>query len=398
MAMTERLYYDDSYLKEFDATVSSCVAMGDKYDVRLDRSAFYPTSGGQPFDTGKIDSANVCDVQVVDGDVMHLVDRPLEVGTKVHCKIDWERRFDHMQQHAADHMIAGTIWHMFGGVTIGLHESDEVSTIDIAMPEGRTHLTETEIERVENHVNDLIQQDVPIRCWFPSDEELETLPLRKKPTVTEHIRIVAIGEEEMVACGGTHPSSAGQLGVVKIVSVASARGKMRLGFIAGGRAIRDYRACYNEAHAAAELFSTRIENLTSGVQALFAKLHETESALAKLREESLMRSLKETLNSAPSVCGGKLIAQFVNGDAALLKSCASALTKENGIIALLGAMNGDCAVYVFARSADVNCDMGALLRNAAKPYGGKGGGRPDFAQGGGPREMLSYAAELIGKE
>lgn len=393
--MTLRLYYDDAYLTEFDARVTACVPAGSEFDIRLDRSAFYPTSGGQPFDTGFIDSARVLDVQVVDGDVMHLTDQALEIGAEVHCKIDWTRRFDHMQQHAADHMIAGTIWRMFGGVTIGLHESDEVSTIDVSMPDGRTHLTPDEIARVENHVNDQIQRDVPIRCWFPSAEELETLPLRKKPTVSEHIRVVAIGDEEMVACGGTHPSSAGQLGLVKIVSVAPARGKMRIGFIAGGRALRDYAVCYRSAHAAAELFSTRVENLESSVRTLQDRLREAESELSTLREESLMRSLEAELSDAPVVCGGKMIARFVNADAQIMRACASALIKNSGVIALLGILNGERATYVFARSADVDCDMGALLRAAAVSLGGKGGGKPDYAQGGGPKAVLDRAKELI---
>ena len=393
--MTLRLYYDDAYLTEFDARVVSCAPMGDGFDVRLDRSAFYPTSGGQPFDTGSIDSARVLDVQVVDGDVLHLTDRALPVGAQVHGKIDWPRRFDHMQQHAADHMIAGTIWRMLGGVTIGLHESDEVSTIDIAMPGGRTHLTADEIARVESHVNDQIQRDVPIRCWFPSPDELETLPLRKKPTVSEHIRVVAIGDEEMVACGGTHPSTAGQLGLVKIVSVAPARGKLRLGFIAGGRALRDYALCYSSAHAAAELFSTRVENLESSVRVLQERLHEAEGALSALREQALTRSLEEELASAPVFGGGRLIARFVDADVQTMRSCASALIEKPGVIALLGVLSGERATYVFARSKDVSLDMGALLRAAAVPLGGKGGGKPDFAQGGGPAEVLECAKKLL---
>lgn len=393
--MTERLYYDDAYLTEFDAAVECCREGESGWLVRLDRSAFYPTSGGQPYDTGTLNGARVTDVQVLDGDVWHTVDRPLNEGERVHGTIDWPRRFDHMQQHAADHMIAGAIWRMLGGVTIGLHESDEVSTIDIAMPGGRTHLTADEIARVESHVNDQIQRDAPIRCWFPSPEELETLPLRKKPTVSEHIRVVAIGDEEMVACGGTHPSTAGQLGLVKIVSVAPARGKLRLGFIAGSRALRDYALCYSSAHAAAELFSTRVENLESSVRALQERLHEAESALSALHEQALTRSLEEELASAPVFGGGRLIARFVDADVQTMRSCASALIEKPGVIALLGALSGERATYVFARSKDVSLDMGALLRAAAVPLGGKGGGKPDFAQGGGPAEVLECAQKLL---
>lgn len=226
--MTERMYYDHAYLTQFDAQVIGCRPHGENYDVLLDRSAFYPTSGGQPFDTGRLGDAEVIDVNVIDGEVWHTVTAPLTVGETVHGSIDWARRFDHMQQHAGDHMIAGALHRLMGGVTIGLHVGDEISTIDVAMPEGVTRISDEDIRRIELDVNEHIQRDVPIRCWFPDEEELKSLPLRKKPTVSEHVRIVAIGDDEMVACGGTHPSTAGQIGLVKIVSVAPARGKMRV--------------------------------------------------------------------------------------------------------------------------------------------------------------------------
>ena len=238
--MTERLYYDDATLTEFDATVLECVPDNGAYRVRLDRSAFYPTSGGQPFDTGALGGAAVSDVFVgEEGDVWHVVEAPLSPGQAVRGVIDWPRRFDHMQQHAGDHMIASALWRLLGGVTIGLHISHDVSTIDVAMPEGVTRIPEADIRRVEDDVNARIQRDVPIRCWFPSEAELKTLPLRKPPTVSEHVRVVAIGEDEMVACGGTHPATAGQLGLVKILGVAPARGKMRVSFVAGMRALND---------------------------------------------------------------------------------------------------------------------------------------------------------------
>ena len=137
--MTERLYYDDAYLTEFDGRVVECVEKDGAFHVRLDRSAFYPTSGGQPFDTGTLNGAAVTDVCVSqDHDIVHVTDRPLAVGEPVHGMIDWSRRFDHMQQHAGDHMIASALWRLLGGVTIGLHISHDVSTIDVAMPEGVT--------------------------------------------------------------------------------------------------------------------------------------------------------------------------------------------------------------------------------------------------------------------
>ena len=202
--MTDRLYYSDAYLTEFDAVVVDCIPDGEGFRLRLDRSAFYPTSGGQPHDTGTLNGVHVLDVLVGDdSDVWHVTDAPLKAGESVHGRIDWPRRFDHMQQHAGDHMIASALWRLLGGVTIGLHVSGDISTIDVAMPEGVTRISPEDIRRVEMDVNERIQRDVPIRCWFPAPEELKTLPLRKPPTVSEHVRVVAIGEDEMVACGGT---------------------------------------------------------------------------------------------------------------------------------------------------------------------------------------------------
>ncbi|MBQ8149465.1 MAG: hypothetical protein IJ041_03025 [Clostridia bacterium] len=394
--MTERLYYDDAYLLAFEARVLEVRPNGENFDVLLDRSAFYPTSGGQPFDTGLLGDAQVLDVNVEDGLVWHTVSAPLTVGETVHGEIDWPRRFDHMQQHAGDHMIAGALHRMMGGVTIGLHISSDVSTIDVAMPEGIMRISDEDIRRIEQDVNEHIQRDVPIRCWFPGDDELESLPLRKKPTVSEHVRIVAIGDDEMVACGGTHPSTAGQIGLVKILSVTPARGKMRVAFVAGQRALADYRRCHEAAHQAAELLSAKVDGLTAGVQALQEKLRAAEFELLRLRREQLLSQADAFAAQAePLPDGSRLIARFVDADAGLARDLVSGLIQQPGLIVLMGARNNGSVSYIFGRSADVAADMGALLRDAARPLGGKGGGRPDFAQGGGCEEILAAACDLL---
>ena len=177
--MTDRLYYADSYLTEFDAQVLE--VQGNR--VRLDRSAFYPTSGGQPFDTGYLGEARVTDVESVAGEVWHTVEGTLREGERVHGRIDWPRRFDHMQQHAGEHMIANAVYRFFDGFTIGLHIGAEVSTIDVELPDGRMRLSPEDIARVEDDVNAHIQQNLPIRCYFPQD--VDALPLRKRGDVKE---------------------------------------------------------------------------------------------------------------------------------------------------------------------------------------------------------------------
>ncbi len=395
--MTERLYYDDSYLKEFDAEVVRAELRDGKSIVALNRSAFYPTSGGQPYDVGTLNGAQVTDVFVdADGEVWHELDAPLKVGEAVHGRIDWARRWDHMQQHGGEHMIAGAVYNLTGGMTIGLHLGAEVSSIDVQFADGATHMNAELIAQIEDYVNERIQMDAPIRCWFPDAQELASLPLRKAPTVKEHVRIVAMGDFEMVACGGTHPSSTGQIGLVKIVSAAPERGKLRLSFVCGMRAYRDYRRNYDYAWAAANLLSTRPEKLPELLESTLQHLKDAERELNRLRRERLLESIPAMLERAePLPGGGRLVCELADCDAAALKELASKLIEADGVVALLGAKNGAKCNFVFARSANVDLQMGRLLSEAAKPLGGKGGGRPDFAQGGGPAEVLDAARTML---
>ena len=392
--MTDRLYYENAYLTEFDGNVLEARREEGRICVRLDRSAFYPTSGGQPYDTGTLNGVPVVDVFVDEaGEVWHVLDGMLEPGP-VHGSIDWPRRFEHMQQHAADHMIANAIYRLWNGTTIGLHLGDEVSTIDVAMPDGVTRISPEQIAAVEDDVNSRIQRDVPVKCWFPTPEELATLPLRKAPTVSEHIRIVQIGTEEFVACGGTHPSTAGQIGVVKILDVRPSRGKMRVEFVAGMRALRDYRRISAAANAAANALSTATDNLPAHVTALQEQLKQAHHELNVLRREHLLAGQNEMLDQAEAVGDGwRLVARCVEADAGLLRDLASALIEHEKVIALLAAKSGENCLFVFGAAPDCPLNMGRLLSESVKPLGGKGGGKPDFAQGGGPLEALDAAAE-----
>ncbi len=399
--MTERLYYDASYMDEFMAYVTAAREKDGKHEITLNRSAFYPTSGGQPYDTGVIGEANVLDVYVDgEGEVWHVIDRPLHEGDEVLCKIDWARRFDHMQQHAGEHMLAGAVYRHFGGNTIGLHLGAEMSTIDVTMPDGSTHLTGEQIRILEEDVNEQIQQDVPIRCWFPDEEELNELPLRKPPTVKEHVRIVAIGTKEMVACGGTHPSSAGQIGMVKIVDARPAKGKMRLGFICGMRAFRDYQKRMIVSDQAAEMFSTKVENLPDAIAKMQENIVSLQKELGGMRRAQAMRELEGLMENAQVIDGAKVAAgtlPALTPDA--LRELASGLIGQGGVIALLASPKESGGyLTLFARSEDISRDVGKLLREASAACGGKGGGKSDFAQGSAPTdEVIAAAMKILGE-
>jgi alanyl-tRNA synthetase len=393
--LTERLYYGDSYLREFGAEVRACEKAEAGYVVLLDQSAFYPTSGGQPFDVGTLGGARVIDVYAdAEGEVWHVVDAPLAIGSAVRGEIDWARRFDHMQQHAGEHLLANAAYRLLNGHTIGLHLGAEVSTIDMTLPEGKTRASDDEIRALEDDVNGFIQMDVPIRCWFPEAEELKKLPLRKPPAVDEHIRIVRIGTHEFCACGGTHPSSAGQIGLLKIVDAHPSKGKLRVAFVCGRRAFELLREHYNLAKATAEMLSTSVGHLPNMVGSMMEQLKNVERALSEARKKLLISDIPTMrARCGRSASGYAVIAERIEGDAAAARELASALAEEGGTIALVGAANGDGCAYVACRSGDVAANAGAILSQAAKAFGGKGGGRPDFAQGGGPAEMLDRMRE-----
>ena len=400
MDMTERLYYDQTDLKEFSATVTAVRETDGKYEIALNRSAFYPTSGGQPYDTGVIGHANVLDVYVDgEGEVWHVVDGALSEGEEVFCRIDWARRFDHMQQHAGEHMLAGAVYRLYGGYTIGLHLGAEMSTIDVTMPDGSVHLSPEQIDALEKDVNEQIHEDVPIRCWFPDAEELASLPLRKAPTVTEHVRIVAIGAKEMVACGGTHPSSAGQIGIVKIVDARPAKGKMRLGFVCGMRAFKDYQLRMRVSDEAAAMYSTKVELLPEAVSRQQETIISLQREIAAMRREQAKKEAQALAERAVDVNGVKVIAGVLPSlqpDA--LREVASDLIGKGNVLALLASPKESGGyLTLFARSEDVSADAGKLLREASSACGGKGGGKPDFAQGSAPAaDVIEAALKILG--
>ena len=370
--MTERLYYDDAYLTEFDARVAETRPDG---WVALDRSAFYPTSGGQPYDTGVLEfedqSVAVTDVEVKDDVVWHRIDGVLKAGQRVHGRIDWARRFEHMQQHAADHMLAGAAWELYGGVTIGLHLGKEDSTIDMDLPGGRTHLTREEIDTLEALVNARVQADDPIRCWFPEPEALDRLPLRKRPTVSEHVRVVAMGDYEMVACGGTHPRTTGQIGPVKIISSAPARGKMRLCFVAGMRAVRYIQRAVRCAVEVSVLVSADFDTAADALK------REREAA-QQVRREQNQRLTLAALEHLRATRQGDLYCGHVEyADHEVLQHAAVELIRDPKAVALLSCPRGEGRLLIFARGAQAAPDMAALLRSS----GARGGGKPDMAQG-----------------
>lgn len=388
--MTHKLFHDDVTIREFDAQVLDCRALGDgRYAVELDRTAFYAEAGGQPCDLGELGGARVLDVQEEGEAIAHIVDAPLK--GRVHGAIDWRRRFSNMQQHGGQHLLSWAIHKRLGGYTYGLHIGAKECTIDTDLKQAPDRAV---LDALERDVNELIWRDLPVRQWFPSEEELSALPLRKRPSVKEHIRIVMTGDVECVACCGTHPTSSGQIGLIAVLGAHPARGKTRFSFLCGERA---FARLHDEAlacRAAGALLSATHEELAEATQRALDEARALGHEAAELRRAELMRALPGLMDAAVEVNGARVVAhRFERADRDALLKAASSIIERPGMAALLaaGAQPGQGDIAVFARADGVECDMSRFMRAFLSERGGRGGGKPGFAQGGAPVELSARA-------
>src|SRR5688572_11751498 len=261
---SERLYYTDAYLVEFDAVVRDVVQRNDRWKVTLDRTAFYPTSGGQPFDTGTIGEATVLDVfEEEDGTIGHLVDRQLETNSRVRGHVDWSRRFDHMQQHTGQHLLSAAFEREAGARTVSFHLGTSSATIDLDK-----ELSAAQIALIEDVVNGVLWEDREICVKFVTANEAAKLPLRKDPTREGELRIVDIKDYDLSACGGTHVKRTGAIGMIAVSGSERFKGGLRVEFVCGNRALKAFRSLKNSVSGSVRLLSVLPEELPSAIEKL----------------------------------------------------------------------------------------------------------------------------------
>ncbi|MFL6229557.1 MAG: alanyl-tRNA editing protein [Pyrinomonadaceae bacterium] len=401
MSITDHLYYADSHLTEFDATV---VAAGEAADGRteivLDRTAFYPTGGGQPFDTGTLGGARVVDcVEGAGGGVRHVVEGAAPaVGARVHGRIDWERRLEHIQQHTGQHILSQAFVQLFDAPTRSFRMLERVCEIDVELSDP----SDARIERAVDLANRIIWEDRAVRVLDVTPEEASKLPLRKDSAREGSLRVVEIEGFDLSPCGGTHARRAGEVGVIVARSWERAKGLTRIEFAAGVRALADYRLANRAAREAGTVFSVAREDVPAHAarlveenKQLARRVRALEGLAAKVEAEELI----EAAGDGDSQGGTKIVARVVAGrDAESLKLLASSIASHAGAVALLGARDGDQARLVFARAADAPGDMNALMREACAIVEGRGGGRAEVAQGGGRGvERLGEAVEAAAR-
>jgi alanyl-tRNA synthetase len=402
--MTDRLYYTDPYLKAFDATIDRVDERDGRVVVRLDRTAFYPTSGGQPFDTGSLGAARV--VEVVDeddGTVSHVVEHRegLQAGAAVHGAVDWTRRFDHMQQHTGQHVLSAAFDRLFGVRTVSFHLGAAASTIDLAR-----ELSAAEIAAAEDEANRIVWEDRAVAIRFASAAEAAAMPLRKEASRGGTLRLIDIDAFDLSACGGTHVARTGAIGVIAVTGWERFKGGQRLTFLCGGRALATYRTLRDAVTAAVQRLSVLPAELPATIDRLQAEAKEQKRSMSALQAKlsgyraDELASVAEAITLKPgwaSAAGetALLVARVVDADATALKGLATAIAARPRHVAVL-ASSSTPMLAVVARSADlIGLSAQKLLSALQGIFGGRGGGKADLAQGGGligPAEAVVKAA------
>ena len=386
--VTERLYYSDSHLIEFEARVVDVTERVSGWTaVVLDRTAFYPTGGGQPSDTGTLNGSRVVEC-IDDGDngVLHVVQGVAPARNAiVRGRVDWARRLDHIQQHTGQHILSQALITLFNAPTKSFRVMEASCEIDIELNNPTTEI----IERAVELANNVIWEDRAIAILNVTPAQAAELPLRKESVREGELRLIEIESFDLTPCGGTHAYRTGEVGMIAVRSWERAKGLTRIEFVAGARALADYRKANKTARDVAALFSTGRDDAPQLAAQLVEENKELHRRVRVLEEIAAGVEAEKLLATARD---GVVIGVFDGRDAESLKKLAHALIAHPGTIALLGSRDKDTARLVFARSADAAGDMSALMRDACAMLDGRGGGKPEIAQGGGKNvENLSDA-------
>ncbi len=393
--MTERIYYTEPACRSFDAVVTEVVEHEGAPALVLDRTAFYPTSGGQPFDIGRLGTTEVLNT-IDDGErVLHVVRARLNAGDAVHGEIDWTRRFDHMQQHTGQHVLSAAFDRLFDNRTMSFHMGGESSTIDLARD-----VPPADVERAVDEANRVVWEDRPVTIRFVSPEDAARLPLRKEPVREGPLRLIEVSEFDLSACGGTHVARTGEIGLIAVIGAERFRGGTRLTFVCGARALHTLRAYRDAVAGSVRSLSVLPHELPSAVERLQADGKQTRKTIARLQSELAVHEAARLIAASPVVDGVRRAAHVMDGwDAAGLKAIASAMAAQATVAAAIVGTSAPIPLVV-ARSAGVALDANAVLQQLLKRFGGRGGGKPELAQGAGlagdPQEIVSVARELLG--
>ena len=403
--MTDRLYYHDSFLYNFDAEVRSVVETP-RPALVLDRTAFYPTSGGQIHDSGWLISGDerlhVTEVsEAEDGRVVHYLEAPLKdvrPGTLVRGEIDAARRRDHMQQHSAQHVLSAAFMRLFNMPTVSFHMADDYCSIDLDTPS----LNKDQVESAERAANEIMIENRSVDVRYVTRDEAEKLGLRKLPPAErDQLRLIDIRDWDLTACGGTHVSSTGQIGAILLRKTERVRQGYRVEFVAGQRAVSAARRDFFTLTETAALFSAHIYDVPQQARKALDEIRSLRKQREQSQEELAAAQALSLLAETAESHGRKLVVRtFSDRDLNFLKLLAQKLTRQSSPVIALLATESPQPALVFAQSAGQPHDMGALLKQTMAKLGGRGGGSKDLAQGGAPKSdglaaALATAAQTL---
>jgi alanyl-tRNA synthetase len=387
---TERLYYDEPYLLEFDAGVMDQIPLQDRFGIVLDRTAFYPTSGGQPNDLGTLNGIPLLDVyeDEASGAVIHVVPQPVP-GPAVHGIIDAERRRDHMQQHSGQHVLSQAFVELFNWPTLSFHLGASASTIDLPADA----MTRDQAARAEELANRIIRENRPVAVRYVNAENIGEAGLRKPTERLGDIRVIDISDFDRSACGGTHVRMTGEIGPVLVTRIERAKKQTRVEFLCGGRVLRYARDANRILESISQTISASPLETAKGVKALW-----DEFQTSRKRIEELDSKLLDVEAAEFPVRDGLAVAAFKGRGIETIKLLAQKISTRPGVVVLL-ADESDQIRVVFARSADSTVDVASLLKRTLDKFGGRGGGRPHLSQGGGlsasADEVLNWAKSNV---
>lgn len=365
----ERIYHQSSYEREFTATVTGCREGNDgRWEITLDRTAFFPEGGGQLYDTGVLGDAQILEVQEKDGEIIHYADRPLEAGTMVKGEICWERRFDRMQGHSGEHILTGCIHRRFGYDNVGFHMGSGDITIDF-----NGVLTPEELDEMETEANMVIYENLPIQILVPAPDELERMKYRSKKKLEGEVRIALIPGVDACACCGTHVARTGEVGLIKVTGMIRYKGGVRISFLCGRQAFWYCQRRQKQVAAVSAALAARQDGITEAVERLLEENRRLEGELSRLRLEAA-----ET-RAAAFPTGDGLLAVFEEMDPVQLRRyCTMLYEGGKGRIVLACSRKGEGYQYVLGSAS---CDMGALAKKMNVCLNGRGGGSRLMAQG-----------------
>jgi len=381
MTPTQQLYFDNSLALEFTAQVTeSRLLDGGRFGIVLPHTYFYPTSGGQEHDTGTIGEAKVLDVYKENGDILHIVDKSLAPGEYPAC-IDRARRIRAMQHHTAQHILSASFLEVAGIESISANiNGNSPSTIDLDVGEVSSEI----LRQAEEFANGIFFENRIVKSYYVTDADVEGIPFRKPPKVSGRIRVVEVDGFDYTPCGGTHCPNTGMVGLLKIVRTERVNQKQRVHFVAGYQALEYFQQVQFAAQGAALLLDSGLEGVVVAVERLQEQLKQTQHELDSLRGVVLGVEAKKLIGSAEVVGDLRLVtALFENRPASELRTLADKLRREPGMVAVLAVFDGAKLSMVAASSDDAKVDARELLNNHLAPIGGRGGGNPNLAQGGG---------------